>query len=151
MNPTERNANTISSIAFRQAALLGDPEDNHGYGKAEAFIVWLQKSEAEKSEDRLVSLLSMLFVSDLSPAEKENALKRDYSIPVTEHIERMLANMCNYSTYVLEKGMQQGMQQNAITNIKALMETMNWNPLQAINALRIPEEDQQKYTQLLKQ
>ena len=26
MNPTERNANTISSIAFRQTALLGDPE-----------------------------------------------------------------------------------------------------------------------------
>ncbi len=171
MNPTERNANTISSIAFRQTALLGDPEDNHGYDKAEAFIVRLQKSEAEKSEDRLVSLLSMLFVSDLSPAEKENVLSRDYSIPVTEHMGRMVANMCNYSTYVLEKGMQQGIQQgmqqgiqqgmqqgiqqgiqqNAVTNIKALMETMNWNPLQAMNALRIPEEEQQKYTQLLKQ
>ena len=49
------------------------------------------------------------------------------------------------------EGMQQGMQQNAITNIKTLMETMNWNPLQAMNALRIPEEDRQKYTQLLKQ
>ena len=49
------------------------------------------------------------------------------------------------------EGMQQGIQQNAITNIKTLMETMNWNPLQAMNALRIPEEDRQKYTQLLKQ
>lgn len=67
--------------------------------------------------------------------------------------------MCNYSTYVLEKGMQRGMQQGIqqgiaqekVNNIKTLMETMNWNPLQAMNALRIPEEEQQKYTQLLKQ
>ncbi len=48
-------------------------------------------------------------------------------------------------------GMQQGMQQKELNNIKALMETMNWNPLQAMNALRIPEDEQKKYTQLLKQ
>ena len=67
--------------------------------------------------------------------------------------------MCNYSTYVLEKGIQQGMQQGMqqgiaqekFNNIKTLMETMNWNPLQAMNALKIPEEEQKKYTQLLKQ
>ena len=34
---------------------------------------------------------------------------------------------------------------------QALEETMNWNPLQAMNALRIPEEEQKKYSQLLKQ
>ena len=167
MNPTERNANTISSIAFRQTALLGEPEDNRGYDKAEAFIVRLQKNDAVKSEDRLVNLLSMLFVSDLSLIEKETVLTRDFSIPVTEHLERMVANMCNYSTYILEKGMQrgmqqgiqqgiqqgmqQGMQEKEFNNIKTLMETMNWNPLQAMNALRIPEEEQKKYTQLLKQ
>ena len=75
--------------------------------------------------------------------------------------------MCNYSTYILEKGMQRGIQrgiqqgmqqgmqrgiaQEKVNKIKTLMETMNWNPLQAMNALRIPEEEQQKYTQLLKQ
>ena len=155
MNPTERNANTISSIAFRQTPLLGDPEDNRGYDKAEAFIVRLQKSESDKSEDRLVSLLSTLFISQLSPAEKKVVLTRDYSIPVTGHMERMVANMCNYSSYILEKGMQQGMQQGMreekLSNIKSLMETMSWNPLQAMDALKIPAEDRQKYTQLLKQ
>ena len=28
---------------------------------------------------------------------------------------------------------------------------MNWNPLSAMNALKVPEKDQQKYIQLLKQ
>jgi hypothetical protein len=49
------------------------------------------------------------------------------------------------------RGMQQGVQQEKFSNIKTLMETMNWNPLQAMNALKIPEDEQQKYVQLLKQ
>ncbi len=51
----------------------------------------------------------------------------------------------------MQQGMQQGIAQEKLSNIKTLMETMNWNPLQAMNALRIPEEDRQKYTQLIKQ
>ena len=51
----------------------------------------------------------------------------------------------------MQQGMQQGIAQEKLSNIKTLIETMNWNSLQAMNALRIPEEDRQKYTQLLKQ
>ena len=51
----------------------------------------------------------------------------------------------------VQQGMQQGIAQEKFNSIKTLMETMNWNPLQAMNALRIPEEEQQKYTKLLKQ
>ena len=51
----------------------------------------------------------------------------------------------------IQLGMQQGIAQEKFNNIKALMKTMNWNPLQAMNALMIPEEEQQKYVQLLKQ
>ena len=51
----------------------------------------------------------------------------------------------------MQQGMQRGIAQEKVNNIKTLMETMNWNPLQAMNALRIPEEEQKKYTQLLKQ
>ena len=47
--------------------------------------------------------------------------------------------------------MQQGIAQEKFNSIKTLMKTMNWNPLQAMNALMIPEEEQQKYVQLLKQ
>ena len=51
----------------------------------------------------------------------------------------------------MQQGMQQGASQKELTNIKTLMETMNWNPLQAMDALKVPEEDRQKYAQLLKQ
>ena len=51
----------------------------------------------------------------------------------------------------MQQGMQEGMQQEKFSNIKTLMETMSWNPLQAMNALKIPVEEQQTYAQLLKQ
>ena len=51
----------------------------------------------------------------------------------------------------MQQGMQQGIQQEKFSNIKTLMETMSWNPLQAMNALKIPVEEQQSYEQLLKQ
>jgi len=152
MDPDEKNANTISSIAFQQTALLGNPEDNKGYDKAQAFIVRLQTGE-NRSEDRLVGLLSTIFISNLTPTEKKVVLSQDYHVPVTEYMERMVANMCNYSDYVLNKGIKQGekqgAQQNAISNIRSLMTNMNWTPLQAMNALSIPAEDQAKYAEIL--
>ena len=51
----------------------------------------------------------------------------------------------------MQQGIQQGIAQEKFNSIKTLMKTMNWNPLQAMNALMIPEEEQQKYVQLLKQ
>jgi len=51
----------------------------------------------------------------------------------------------------MQQGMQQGIQQEKFSNIKNLMETMSWNPLQAMNALKIPVEEQQAYEELLKQ
>ena len=73
-------------------------------------LVRLQRS-GSRSEDRLVGLLSTIFVSNLTPIEKKTVLSLDYNVPVDEHMERMVANMCNYSSYVLNKGIQQGMQQ----------------------------------------
>lgn len=49
------------------------------------------------------------------------------------------------------EGFNSGMQKTAVNNIRSLMETMSWNPLQAMNALKIPAEEQKKYEQLLKQ
>lgn len=67
--------------------------------------------------------------------------------------------MCNYSSYVMNKGIQKGMQQgmlkgaeqNELKNIRSLMQNTGWDAKQAMNNLNIPSEQQQKYAQLLKQ
>ena len=123
-------------------------------------LVRLQKS-GSRSEDRLVGLLSTIFVSNLTPIEKKTVLSLDYNVPVDEHMERMVANMCNYSSYVLNKGIQQGMQQGmqqgiqqgiqqtAVSNIRSLMANLNLTPKQAMDALSIPAADQPKYVEML--
>ena len=159
MDPSAENADTISSIAYQQTALLGQPKDNKGYDLSQAFLVRLQKDPKKKSEDRLVNLLSMIFLSNLTPAEKKAELENSYGIPVTEEMERMVDNMCNYSSYVLNKGfnqgMQQGMQQGKATerlnNIKELMKNLNLSPIQAMDALGIPADDRKNYFSGLQQ
>ena len=111
-------------------------------------LVRLQRS-GSRSEDRLVGLLSTIFVSNLTPIEKKTVLSLDYNVPVDEHMERMVANMCNYSSYVLNKGMQQGIQQTAVSNIRSLMANLNLTPKQAMDALSIPAADQPKYVEML--
>ena len=115
-------------------------------------LVRLQKS-GSRSEDRLVGLLSTIFVSNLTPIEKKTVLSLDYNVPVDEHMERMVENMCNYSSYVLNKGIQQGMQQGiqqtAVSNIRSLMANLNLTPKQAMDALSIPAADQPKYVEML--
>ena len=111
-------------------------------------LVRLQRS-GSRSEDRLVGLLSTIFVSNLTPIEKKTVLSLDYNVPVDEHMERMVANMCNYSSFVLNKGIQQGIQQTAVSNIRSLMVNLNLTPKQAMDALSIPAADQPKYVEML--
>ena len=48
-----------------------------------------------------------------------------------------------------ERGLQQGMQQAMIDNIRNLMETFHLNAAQAMEALKIPASEQSKYLTML--
>lgn len=53
--------------------------------------------------------------------------------------------MCNLSKGVEEKGIQQGI----LFSIRNLMETMGWSVEQAMESLKIPEEEKTKYFEQL--
>ena len=50
--------------------------------------------------------------------------------------------MCNLSKGVEEKGIQKGI----LLSIRNLMETMGWSVEQAMESLKIPEEEKTKYS-----
>ena len=54
--------------------------------------------------------------------------------------------MCNLSKGVEEKGIQKGI----LLSIRNLMETMGWLAEQAMEGLKIPEEEKRKYLDELK-
>ena len=48
------------------------------------------------------------------------------------------------------EGLQEGIKKGLLSSIRNLMESMDWTADQAMNALKISEEDQEKYRMLLK-
>ena len=67
--------------------------------------------------------------------------------------------MCNYSSYVLNKGFNQGKQQGILQgkqqtyeeSIRKLMKNLNLSPIQAMDALGIPADDRKNYFSGLQQ
>ncbi len=53
--------------------------------------------------------------------------------------------MCNLGMAVELKGVEQGKEQTRLEDIKTLMETMKWTIQQAMDALKIPKEEQAHY------
>ena len=51
----------------------------------------------------------------------------------------------------LQQGIQQGKSDERMNNLRSLMQKFNWSPLQAMDALSIPESDRPFYIDLLKQ
>ena len=78
---------------------------------------------------------------------------------MTRDLEREVSLMCNLSKGIedrgmekgLEQGLEQGMEHGFLSSIRNLMETMSWSSGQAMDALKIPRENRERYEQLLKQ
>lgn len=84
--------------------------------------------------------------SDREVKEKKEILQNDFSIEMTKTLESEVSIMCNLSKGVEEKGIQKGI----LLSIRNLMETMGWPVEQAMEGLKIPEEQKSKYLEELK-
>ena len=49
----------------------------------------------------------------------------------------------------IEKGIEQGIEKGILLSIRNLMETMGWSVEQAMESLKIPEEEKTKYMKLI--
>lgn len=78
--------------------------------------------------------------------EKKEILQNDFSIEMTKTLESEVSIMCNLSKGVEEKGIEKGI----LLSIRNLMETMGWSVEQAMEGLKIPEEQKSKYLEELK-
>ncbi len=84
--------------------------------------------------------------SDREVKEKKEILENDFSIEMTKTLESEVSIMCNLSKGVEEKGIEKGI----LLSIRNLMETMGWSVEQAMEGLKIPEEEKSKYLEELK-
>ena len=159
MNPPKGRENTITEYSITEKNRIGNVKEKiENYDLLTTIMICIGKPE-QGDKESILRLLDVLLSPELIPDEKRNILKNDFSIPMTETVEREVTQMCNLSVGVMdigrqegrEEGRQEGREKTILTSITSLMKTMNLSVKQAMDALEIPEQEQEKYKDMLKQ
>jgi hypothetical protein len=141
MNPPKNRGNSITRYSVKEENLVGDVKEKvEDYDLLTAVMICLGDSNGENYSG-ILKLLDILLSSERKPEEKKKILENDFSIEMTKSLEREVSVMCNLSKGVEEKGITKGI----LASIRNLMESMSWSAEQAMNALKIPEEERSKY------
>ena len=166
MNPPKYRENSINRYSVTEEQLIGScSERKENYDLLTAIMICLGDSDDENASG-ILKLLEVLLSSDREVKEKKEILQNDFSIEMTKTLEREVSTMCNLSKGVeeqgiqkgieqgiqkgIEQGIEQGIEKGILLSIRNLMETMGWSVEQAMEVLKIPEEEKSKYLDELK-
>ncbi len=149
-NPPRNRENTITRYRISEENLVGNVRENtENYDLMSVIMVCLGSPESENYEG-VLKLLGTLLSTELAYAEKQNILESEFQIPMRETLEGEVSGMCNLSDGVEAKGIAKGLTRGTLRSIQALMDTLQLTAKQAMEALKIPEEEQEKYIEMLK-
>ena len=129
--------------------MVGDVREPAGNYDLLSVIMLCLGGPEDRNYGGVLKLLDVLLSNETAAAQKQQILQEDFDIPMTQTLESEVSVMCNLSKGVWEKGMTKGMTDGLLSSIQNLMETMKLTVEQAMDALKIPEADRQKYIELL--
>ena len=143
--------NTESILGFgKYRRQIAEPVRN--YDLLSIIMLCLGGPDGE-NYNGVLRLLDVLLGSEISEEEKRKILQDEYNIQMTQTMEREVSVMCNLSKGVEEKGMAKGMAKGMtdaiLVSIKNLVKNMGVSVEQAMSVLEIPEDERQKYIELL--
>ena len=121
---------------------MDEPVEN--YDKMKAIVISLNDDGMENRSD-IIRLLSTLLSTTESVEKRKEILEGEFNISMTREIEEEVSEMCNLGLAVEKKGIDN----TSVLHIKNLMETMKWSAQQAMDALKIPKAEQDKYAKRL--
>ena len=153
MAPPQKRQNSITRYRLTEENLIGSVKEAvQNYDLLSVVILCLGGPDSE-NYGGVLKLLDVLLSSEAGIAEKRQVLQDDFDIPMTETLESEVQEMCNLSQGVEEKGRikghAEGRAEGILVSIRSLMASMGWSMDQAMDALRVPETDRSKYTNLL--
>ena len=147
MNPPQYRENPITRYRLVEEHLVGEATESvRNYDLLSIIMLCLGGPDGE-NYDGVLRMLDVFLSNETSEAEKRKILQEDYDIPMTQTMEREVSVMCNLSKGVREMGRADGI----LSSIKNLTETMGLTIEQAMAALKVPENERQKYLDLLGQ
>ena len=149
-NPPKKRENTITRYCVQEENLVGQvSEQKENYDLLTVVMICLGHAE----DDNYTGILKLLYVllsSEKEAEEKKKILQEDFDIAMTKTLESEVSAMCNLSKGVEERGIAIGMETGTLNAIRNLMETLKLTAEQAMEALKVPEEEKVKYAGMLK-
>ena len=145
MDPPKNRWNSITRYRLTEENLVGNvKEPVRHYDLMTMVMVCLGGADGE-NYDGILKLLDVLLSPKAGEAEKRQVLQEEFDIPMTETLEAEVHQMCNLSQGVRELGRSEGL----LASIRSLMASMGWSVEQAMDALRLSDDDRAKCTDLL--
>lgn len=98
-------------------------------------------------------MLDKIFSNSYNVEEKKKFLQDEYNITMTEAVNAEVDSMCNYSDYVESQGEAKGKaigdKNRLLQDIRNLMDSLDLSADKAMQALKVPVEEQQELLPLL--
>ena len=153
-NPPKKRENTITRYFVQEENLVGQvSEQKENYDLLTVVMICLGHAE-DDNYTGILKLLDVLLSSEKEAEEKKKILQEDFDIAMTKTLESEVSAMCNLSKGVEERGiaigLERGMETGTLNAIQNLMETLKLTAEQAMEALKVPEEEKIKYAGMLK-
>ena len=159
-NPPKKRENTVTRYCVQEENLASQVlEQKENYDLLTVVMICLGLGHAGDDNYRgILKLLGVLLSSEKEAEEKKKILQEDFDIAMTKTMESEVSAMCNLSKGVeergiaigLERGMERGLETGTLNAIRKLMETLKLTAEQAMEALKVPEEEKVKYAGMLK-
>lgn len=163
MSTSGKRSNSIQRFEITQKVLHGTWKDERkNYDLM--TIIMLNLGDGEMS-DKLLKLLHLLFLDMLKFEQKEVILQEEYGITLTRDMKKELKAMSGLmqpavnmaarkaaeeaAAVAHEAGINEGTKKTMLSSIRNLMETLNFSAQQAMDALKIPADEQPKYAALI--
>ena len=117
----ECETDAIRKVLFTSKAVFGELIKPMVFDKMCAVIVQMRKQTNQTdSKNRLIAMLEDL-LRDEEPHIKKRKLKEKYDMQMTVELEGRLANMCNLSDLIEERGIQCGIERGMEQGISAMI------------------------------
>lgn len=101
---------TITRYSMKKEDVYGCVDiKKENYDLMTAYIIRLGEA---KSEEQTIGMFQTLFTEDLPVEERLERLEKVYGIKRTRKFNEEVAQMCTYSQYMIDKGMEKGIEQS---------------------------------------
>ena len=155
MNVQNYRADSIQEYKLTEKIIHGTFRDKlENYDLIKIIVLNLGK---KGTSHKLLNLLYLLFMESKKTEEKEKILREEYEIELTRDMREEIVEMGGLMEPLLEiaaeeaaeKASTETKKNTLVENIRSLMETLNLTAKQAMDALKIPADEQKEYMSLI--